>query len=234
MSDPRFVHLRVHSDFSMSDGLAKVKPILSRVNELGMAAVALTDQNNLCGLVKFYGGCHGAGVKPIIGADFWMQVPEVDELCAVTVIAADNDGYQNLTQLISHAYLRGELKGKTVIDQQWLVEFNAGIILLSGGKDGDIGRALLKDNLTQANELADFYKLHFPDRYFLELLRTGRADEERYLHAAVDLATKTDLPVVATNQVVFLKPEDFEAHEIRVAIHDGFTLGDPRRPKNLQ
>ncbi|RYV02183.1 DNA polymerase III subunit alpha [Shewanella sp. OPT22] len=232
MSDPRFVHLRVHSDYSMSDGLAKVKPILSRVDELGMAAVALTDQNNLCGLVKYYGGCHGAGVKPIIGADFWMTVPDVDELCALTVIASDNDGYQNLTQLISHAYLRGEFQGKTVIDQEWLVEFNKGIILLSGGKDGDIGRALLKGNLAEANALADFYKQHFPDRYFLELLRTGRADEERYLHAAIELAAQVDLPVVATNQVVFLKPEDFDAHEIRVAIHDGFTLGDPRRPKN--
>jgi len=104
MSDPRFVHLRVHSDFSMSDGVAKVKPILAAAEAQGMAALALTDQNNFCGLVKFYGGAHGVGIKPIIGADFWMQVPGFDkELCALTIIAMDNDGYQNLTQLISEA-----------------------------------------------------------------------------------------------------------------------------------
>ncbi|WP_133406359.1 DNA polymerase III subunit alpha [Parashewanella tropica] len=231
MPEPRFVHLRVHSDFSMSDGVAKVKPILARADELEMPAIALTDQNNLCGLVKFYGGCHGAGIKPIIGADFWVSVPEFDELCAITVLAMDNDGYQNLTQLISQAYLRGDFKGKTVIDQEWLVKYNAGIILLSGGKDGDIGQALLKGNQAQVEQLADFYRSHFHDRYYLELLRTGRPDEERYLHMAVELGLQTDLPIVATNQVVFLEKDDFEAHEIRVAIHDGYTLADTRRPK---
>lgn len=232
MSDPRFVHLRVHSDFSMSDGVAKVKPILAQVEAKGMAAVALTDQNNLCGLVKFYGGCHGAGIKPIIGADFWMQVPGFeDEFCAVTIIAMDNEGYQNLTQIISQAYLRGQVQGRVVIDQEWLITYNPGILLLSGGKEGDIGKALLKGNNTQVESLCEFYQQHFEGRYFLELLRTGRPDEERYLHMAVGVAQEKGIPVVATNQVVFLKPEDFEAHEIRVAIHDGFTLADPRRPK---
>ncbi len=232
MSAPSFVHLRLHSDFSMTDGVSKVKPILSRVTELGMPAVALTDQNNLCGLVKFYGGCHGAGIKPIIGSDFWMQVPGFDdEFCSLTVIAMDNDGYQSLTQLISMAYLRGQVGDRVVIDQEWLVEQNKGLILLSGGREGDIGKALLKGNMPQVNELIEFYKNHFADRYYLELLRTGRQDEERYLHMAVELATEQDLPVVATNQVVFLQPEDFDCHEIRVAIHDGFTLADPRRPK---
>ena len=232
MSDPRFVHLRVHSDFSMSDGVAKVKPILSRVAALNMAAVALTDQNNFCGLVKFYGGCHDNGIKPIIGADFWMQVPGFDgELCAITIIAMDNVGYQNLTQIISQAYLRGQVAGRVVIDQEWLLTYNSGILLLSGAREGDVGKALLKGNNGQVQSLTEFYQTHFQDRYFLELIRTGRPDEERYLHMAVALAEEKGLPVVATNQVVFLQPEDFEAHEIRVAIHDGFTLADPRRPK---
>lgn len=232
MSDPRFVHLRVHSDFSMSDGVAKVKPILAQVEALGMAAVALTDQNNFCGLVKFYSGCHGAGIKPIIGADFWMQVPGFEgEFCALTIIAMNNVGYQNLTQIISQAYLRGQVAGRVVIDQEWLLTYNEGILLLSGAKEGDIGKALLKGNNTQVESLCEFYQTHFAERYFLELIRTGRPDEERYLHMAVALAQEKGFPVVATNQVVFLKPEDFDAHEIRVAIHDGFTLADPRRPK---
>lgn len=232
MSDPRFVHLRVHSDFSMTDGVAKVKPILAQVEAQGMAAVALTDQNNFCGLVKFYSGCHGAGIKPIIGADFWMQVPGFEgELCALTIIAMNNAGYQNLTQIISQAYLRGQVAGRVVIDQEWLLTYNEGILLLSGAKEGDLGKALLKGNSTQVESLCEFYQTHFADRYFLELIRTGRPDEERYLHMAVILAQEKGIPVVATNQVVFLKPEDFDAHEIRVAIHDGFTLADPRRPK---
>ncbi|MGI2207507.1 DNA polymerase III subunit alpha [Shewanella baltica] len=232
MSDPRFVHLRVHSDFSMTDGVAKVKPILAQVEAQGMAAVALTDQNNFCGLVKFYSGCHGAGIKPIIGADFWMQVPGFEgELCALTIIAMNNVGYQNLTQIISQAYLRGQVAGRVVIDQEWLLTYNEGILLLSGAKEGDLGKALLKGNSTQVESLCEFYQTHFADRYFLELIRTGRPDEERYLHMAVILAQDKGIPVVATNQVVFLKPEDFDAHEIRVAIHDGFTLADPRRPK---
>ncbi|PKH54944.1 DNA polymerase III subunit alpha [Shewanella sp. Choline-02u-19] len=231
MSDPRFVHLRVHSDYSMSDGLSKVKPILAKASELGMPAVALTDQTNMCGLVKFYGGCHGAGIKPIIGTDFWVQVPGFDELCSITAIAMNNEGYSSLTLLISDAYLRGHIKDKAVIDQEWLAKYNDGLILLSGGRQGDVGRALLKENPGQVASSVEFYQTHFPDRYYLELLRTGRPDEERYLHLAVQLAQEKDLPVVATNQVVFNKPEQFEAHEIRVAISDGFTLADPRRPK---
>ncbi|WP_394200391.1 DNA polymerase III subunit alpha [Shewanella waksmanii] len=232
MSEPRFVHLRVHSDFSMCDGLAKVKPILAKATELQMPALALTDQTNLCGLVKFYGGCHGAGIKPIIGADFSMLVPGFEkEFCSITVIAINNEGYKNLTLLISDAFLRGHVRDRAVIDQAWLAKYSEGLILLSGGREGDVGKALLKGNHNQVNELLSFYQQHFPQRYYLELIRTGRVDEERYLHMAVDLSTQTGVPVVATNQVVFMQPEQFEAHEIRVAIHDGFTLADPRRPK---
>ncbi len=232
MSDPRFVHLRVHSDFSMSDGLAKVKPILARASELEMPALALTDKTNLCGLVKFYGGCHGAGIKPIIGSDFSMLVPGFDdEFCSITVLAMNNEGYKNLTLLISDAYLRGHIKDRAAIDQEWLVKYSEGLILLSGAKDGDVGKALLKGNKGQVDSLTEFYQTHFPDRYYLELIRTGRVDEERYLHMAVELAAEKALPVVATNQVVFMQPEQFDAHEIRVAISDGFTLADPRRPR---
>ncbi|GAJ73729.1 LOW QUALITY PROTEIN: DNA polymerase III alpha subunit [Vibrio sp. JCM 18904] len=233
MSDPKFIHLRVHSDFSMVDGLNKVPPIVKKVAELGMPAMALTDFTNLCGLVKFYGTAHGSGVKPIIGADFKMQSDEFgEELTQVTLLAADNVGYKNLTLLISKAYLRGHVQHHPVIDKAWLAEMSEGLIVLSGGKSGEIGRGLLKGNRQIVQGCVDFYKQHFPDRFYLELLRTGRPDEETYLHFAVELAEQQDLPVVATNEVVFLSPDLFDAHEIRVAIHDGYTLEDPRRPKN--
>ncbi|GLS82711.1 DNA polymerase III subunit alpha [Paraferrimonas haliotis] len=232
MTEPRFVHLRVHSDFSMVDGLAKVKPLVAAVKELGMPALALTDQTNLCGLVKFYEGCHAAGIKPILGADFYLLSDEIgDEVCRLTVLAMNNTGYQNLTLLISEAYQRGHVEGRPCIDKQWLAKYNSGLILLSGAKDGDLGQALLKGNQSLADEVVSFYQQHFADRYYVELVRTGRAQEEQYLHEAVAFASRHQLPVVATNEVVFLNSQQFDAHEIRVAIHDGYTLADPRRPK---
>lgn len=233
MSDPKFVHLRVHSDFSMVDGLSKVPPLVKKVAEMGMPALALTDFTNLCGLVKFYGTAHGCGVKPIIGADFLMQSPDFgDELTKLTVIATDNKGYNNLTLLISKAYLRGHVQHQPVIDKEWLIENAEGLIILSGAKEGEIGKALLKGNRELVASNVEFYKTYFPDRFYLELIRTGRPDEESYLHFALELAEQEDLPVVATNEVVFLTEDLFDAHEIRVAIHDGFTMVDPRRPKN--
>ncbi|USD36760.1 MULTISPECIES: DNA polymerase III subunit alpha [Ferrimonas] len=232
MAEPRFIHLRVHSDFSMVDGMQKVGPILSRAAEMEMPALALTDQTNLCGLVKFYGGSHKNGIKPIIGADFWQICPELDDMqCRLTVLAMDNDGYKNLTLLISKAYLRGHVDHRPVLDRAWLAEHAKGLILLSGAKDGDVGQALTKGNQQVVDSLLAFYQQHFADRYYLELIRTGRSGEETYLHRAVALADATGLPVVATNEVVFLDPEDFDEHEIRVCIHDGFTLDDSRRPR---
>ena len=231
MSSP-FIHLRVHSDYSMMDGLNKVKPILSKVAELEMPAVAITDQMNMCGLVKFYSEAHSRGIKPIIGTDFWVT-NEVfgDEPFRLTLLAMNNEGYKNITVLISKAYLRGHLSHRAVIDQEWLAEHSEGIIVLSGGLHGDVGVGLTKNNIKLLDSSLQFYKTHFQDRFYLELVRTGRPGEEDYLHRAVEFAQQKDLPVVATNEVCFIDKEGFEAHEIRVCIHDGYTLDDPRRPK---
>ncbi|EPA8653633.1 DNA polymerase III subunit alpha [Photobacterium damselae] len=233
MAEPRFIHLRVHSDFSMIDGLAKVKPIIKKASELQMPALAITDFTNLCGLVKFYYAAHDAGIKPIIGADFKVQSEELgDELFDLTILAANNEGYKNLTLLISEAYQRGHVQHQPVIDKEWLIKHKDGLILLSGGKTGDVGKALLKGNQSMVEQCVAFYQTYFPDSYYLELVRTGRSDEEAYLHFAIELAEKAQLPVVATNDVRLLSADQFEAHEIRVAIHDGYTLADPNRPKN--
>lgn len=232
MAEPRFIHLRVHSDFSMVDGLQKINPIVGAAAANNMPALALTDQMNMCGLVRFYGATHGKGVKPIVGADFWVQSDELgDEQFRLTLLAMDNDGYQNITLLISRGYQRGHVQGRPVIDKAWLAEHAKGVIVLSGGREGDVGKFLLKGNRQMTEQCLAFYQAHFPDAYYLELLRTGRPDEEVYLHMAVAIATEFALPVVATNEVVFLTADDFDAHEIRVAIHDGYTLMDKRRPR---
>ncbi|MFM5807244.1 DNA polymerase III subunit alpha [Aeromonas veronii] len=232
MAEPRFIHLRVHSDFSMVDGLQKINPIVGAAAANNMPALALTDQMNMCGLVRFYGSAHGKGIKPIVGADFWVQSDELgDEQFRLTLLAMDNDGYQNITLLISRGYQRGHVQGRPVIDKSWLAEHAKGVIVLSGGREGDVGKFLLKGNRQMTEQCLAFYQTHFPDAYYLELLRTGRPDEEVYLHMAVAIATEFELPVVATNEVVFLSADDFDAHEIRVAIHDGYTLMDKRRPR---
>ena len=227
-----FVHLRVHSDFSMMDGLNKVKPILDKVQELGMPAVAITDQMNMCGLVKFYSESHSRGIKPIIGCDFWVQSDDFNEdPFRLTLLAMNNDGYKNITLLISKAYLRGHVAQRAVIDKDWLAEHAEGVIVLSGGMRGDIGLCLAKNNPRLLEDNLAFYQTHFPDRFYLELMRTGRRGEEDYNHSAVALAESADLPVVATNEVCFIEQAGFDAHEIRVSIHDGYTLDDKRRPK---
>ncbi|MGM0481604.1 MAG: DNA polymerase III subunit alpha [Pseudomonadota bacterium] len=231
-SETQFVHLRIHSDFSMVDGLSKIAPICEAVADAGMPALALTDQMNFCGLVQYYGAAHQQGLKPLIGVDLWVRADyPVDETFRLTALALNNAGYQQLIQLISKAYLRGHVAGKPVIEKDWLAEHNEGILLLSGAREGDVGRALLKQHDQQLQQCLAFYQQYFPDRYYLELIRTGRPDEEDYLHKAVTLAGRQQLPVVATNEVVFLNEKEFEAHEIRVAINDGYQLGDKRRPK---
>lgn len=233
MADPRFIHLRVHSDYSMIDGLAKTGPLVKKVASLGMPAFAITDFTNLCGLVKFYGAAHGAGIKPIVGADVYLETELLgDEYAHLTILARDNVGYQNLTLLISEAYKHGYGAAGPVIKQEWLTTYKEGLLLLSGGRMGDVGKFLLRGNRALVEQCLEYYQTHFPDSYYLELIRTGRPDEESYLHEAVALASEKGLPVVATNDVRFLDSDDFDAHEIRVAIHDGFTLSDPKRPKH--
>ncbi|WP_341259490.1 DNA polymerase III subunit alpha [Morganella morganii] len=232
MAEPRFIHLNIHSDYSMIDGLAKTGPLVKKVASMNMPAMAITDFTNLCGLVKFYGSAHGAGVKPIVGADFLMESELLgDELASLTILARNNTGYQNLTLLISEAYQKGYGAQGPTIQRDWLVNHKEGLIILSGGRKGDVGKFLLRGNSALVEQALEFWQTHFLDSFYLELIRTGRQDEESYLHAAVQLATEKSLPVVATNDVRFISSEDFDAHEIRVAIHDGYTLADPKRPK---
>lgn len=230
MSDPKFIHLHVHSDFSMIDGVAKTSVLVKQAASLGMPALAITDFTNLCGLVKFYGSALSKGVKPIIGADLKIRHAELEDVYDITVLAANNEGYQNLTLLISKAYQRGYIGDGPVVDKEWLVELKAGLIILASYRS-DIGIGLIRNNPLIVNEAIDFYQTHFANCCYLELIRTGRENEAFFINQALKLAEQYQLPVVATNDVKFLSASDFEAHEIRVAIHDGDTLDDPKRPK---
>ncbi|WP_308368138.1 MULTISPECIES: DNA polymerase III subunit alpha [unclassified Microbulbifer] len=226
-----FVHLRAHSEFSLIDGLVRIKPLVARAGELQMPALALTDQTNFYGQIKFYKACLGAGIKPITGADFWLSEGGEDKPTLITLYAMNGEGYRNITELISRAWMEGQYHGQAYIRRQWLKEYSAGVLALSGARFGDVGRALVAGRTAQARDLAGEWAQIFPGRYYLELQRTGRPGEEEYLHGAVALAQELQLPVVATNDVRFLDESEFEAHEVRVCIHEGRALDDPRRER---
>ena len=228
----KFVHLRLHSEFSLVDGLVRIKPLAAKVASLDMPAVALTDFNNFFGLVKFYKAAQGAGVKPILGAEV-LVLDESGEgaLTQLVLLIMDNVGYKNLTCLISKAYQEGQRQSVPTIRLDWLAELGDGLIALSGGRLGEVGVALVSGRKVDAQQSLTRLMGLFPDRFYLELQRTGRADEEDYIHAAVALAAGSNCPVVATNDVRFIDRDEFEAHEARVCIYEGRSLDDPRRER---
>ncbi|HAN29002.1 MAG TPA: DNA polymerase III subunit alpha [Haliea salexigens] len=228
MSD--FVHLRLHTEYSLVDGMVRVKPLVERVATLGMAAVAVTDCCNFYALVKVYKAALGAGIKPIFGVDLRVLDEDDPERAYPLCLLAMNDaGYRNLTVLISRAYTEGQYLGEPYVHKAWLAERSEGIIALSCGAAGDVGQALLAGRAAQAEARAAHWMTLYPGRFYLELHRTGREGDESHLHAAVDLAGRLACPVVATNDVRFLDASEFEAHEARVSIREGRTLDDPRR-----
>ncbi len=228
-----FVHLRLHTEFSLVDGLVRVKPLIKAVVGAGMPAVAVTDMSNMCSLVKFYKTAMGAGVKPICGADIWMASAEEDgPLTRLTLLAMNARGYRNLTELISRGWSEGQSNDLVIIQRDWVKEAAEGLIALSGAREGEVGMALLAGDEVLAETRLREWMAVFPDRFYLEVQRTSRVGDEEYLHAAVALADRVEAPLVATNDVRFIKQDDFEAHETRVCIGEGRTLDDPRRPRN--
>ncbi len=231
---PRFIHLRVHTEFSLIDGLVKIKPLVKKLTDLKMPAVAVTDHVNLFGLVKMYKTATSQGIKPIAGADVLIFNPdEPDNPFRLTFLASNHAGYVTLTELVSQAYQHGQSKdGVPMLRREWIEQNNNGLIVLSGAMQGDVGKALVTDKKNDAHRFASYWKNLFPNRFYLELQRVGKPDEERYIAAAVELAFALNLPVVATNDVRFLKQEEFAAHEVRVCINQGRVLDDTRRPKD--
>ncbi|BBN59532.1 DNA polymerase III subunit alpha [Hydrogenovibrio marinus] len=230
----QFVHLHVHSEYSVVDATLRVKRAVALAKQHQQPAMALTDQRNMFALVKFYTAAMGEGIKPIIGADIEVEA-EDGNVFKVVCLCQNEQGYLNLSHLISMGYLKNQKlidnDMKALVKQEWLQDRNEGLIILSGGVHGDVGQALLAEKPNLAATRTTWWQKYFPDRFYLELTRTGRPQEEQYVALAVEVAHRYDLPVVATNDVCFESPDDFDAHEVRVCIHDGNVLDDPNRPK---
>jgi DNA polymerase-3 subunit alpha len=233
MTEP-FVHLHLHTEYSIADGTVRIPALMQQCARDGMPAVALTDQGNLFGLVKFYRKAFASGIKPIIGVDLKIKDPDEAERPFGLVLLCQNlAGYRNLTRLITRTFLEGQHRGVPLAEHAWISsDSSEGLIALSGGIHGDIGRAIVAGHAEQAAERLRQWQDVFGDRFYIELARTGRSGEESYVQQAIALAAETGTPVVASNDVRFLKADDFEAHEARVCIQEGRSLGDTDRPRH--
>jgi DNA polymerase-3 subunit alpha len=232
MPSPQFIHLRLHSEHSISDGTVRLGEALARAAADGMPALALTDLANLFGVVKFYQGARENGIKPIVGCDLWLSNDQdPDKPFRILLLCQNHTGYHTLCELLSRAYLDNQRRGRAEVKKSWFLELGTeGLIALSGATMGDIAQALLADNESGAEIAARSWAKLFPDRFYIELQRGGAPDQEVYVTRAARLAARLRLPVVATHPVQFLAPDDFKAHEARVCISQGYVLADQRRP----
>ena len=240
----RFVHLRVHTEYSLVDGVVRVdsehkdgklvrEGLIDACARMGMPAVALTDQANLFALVKFYRAAQTRGLKPLVGVDALVAEPgERAEPSRLVLLCQDDRGYRNLTRLVTRSYLEGQGRHGPTLNRAWLDrDTTAGLIALSGGREGDVGRSIVAGREAEAEAALDAWLSLFGDRYYLELTRTGRTGEEECIAGSLRFAVAKGVPVVATNDVRFVARGEFESHEARVCIHEGSLLGDPSRPR---
>ncbi len=234
MSAAPFVHLNVHSEFSLVDSTVRIAELIQRCVDDGMPAVALTDQMNLFGMVKFYKKAFAAGVKPIIGAD--VRIANDDDPVRpfrMVLLCQSDGGYRNLSRLLSRGYTEGQHRGEPLLRREWLDrESCSGLIALSGGLHGDVGHDLVLDHPDSARRRLAEWQAVFGDRYYLELVRTGRSGEEMCVRRTLELASSAGVAVVASNDVRFVADDGFNSHEARVCIHEGRSLSDPDRPRH--
>ena len=247
MASPHFVHLRLHSEFSITDGIVRIDDAVAAAVKDEMGALALTDLSNLFGLVRFYTAARAAGIKPITGADVWVSNPQdPDQPHRLLLLVQNHSGYLNLCELLSRASLENQSRGRAEVDSVWFSEPAAkaedksakrtltyGLIALSGARQGEVGNALLAGQEDQAKTTAKGYEKLFPKSFYIEVQRGGHQQDEKQLQLACHLAAELNLPVVATHPVQFMKKSDFIAHEARVCIAEGELLGNPRRTKRF-
>ncbi|MEM1243870.1 MAG: DNA polymerase III subunit alpha [Pseudomonadota bacterium] len=228
---PKFIHLEVYSEYSLSQGLVRIKALTKQLINQQMPAVAITDHMNLFAAVKFYQAAMSAGVKPIFGAQ--INITEAQTNFSAVLLCQNQQGFNHLTHLITLAYTHGQIQGVPTISSDWLQQYSQGLIYLTGGLEGQIGQALLNENHKLAKQHLQQLEKIFPNRLFMQLERNGKKNQNFYNYNACEIANTIGIPIVATNSVHFIEKDDFEAHEARVCIHRGDILADPKRKKNF-
>ena len=230
-----FVHLRIHTEFSVVDGTNRIDDVVQAAKKDQQPALAITDLSNLFGAIKFYKEARGKGIKPVIGAEIFLEGlgKEAGALSRVVVLVQSKQGYLNLSELLARGFTQNVVKAQAVIKLAWLQELGEGLICLSGAQAGPVGQALVQGDEARAADVALQLASVFPHRFYLELQRAGRVDDETQVAGAVQLAARLKLPVVATHPVQFTEEDDYEAHEARVCISEGEILGNPRRVRRF-
>ncbi|MBU6502268.1 MAG: DNA polymerase III subunit alpha [Burkholderiales bacterium] len=230
-----FVHLRLHTEFSVVDGTNRIDEIVQAAAGDGQPALAITDLGNLFGAIKFYKAAREAGVKPLIGAEIFLEGLGADPaaLSRLVLLVQNRQGYLNLSELLARAWTQNVVRAQAVVKLAWLTELGEGLIVLSGAQAGPVGQALVQGDSARARAAALQLAALFPHRFYIELQRAGRPDDESHVVAAVQLAASLKLPVVATHPVQFTREDDYEAHEARVCIAEGEILGNQRRTRRF-
>ncbi|MFO7543162.1 MAG: DNA polymerase III subunit alpha [Thiobacillus sp.] len=232
MTDPNFIHLRLHTEYSVADGLVRVGEAVKCACDIAMPALGLSDLSNTFGWVKFYRAARGAGVKPIFGCDVWVtNATDRNRPSRLLLLVQHREGYRRLCELLTRAYQDNIHRGRAEIDPDWLRDGTDGLLALSGGDFSNVAQAILDDKLDAARAAAEDWAALFPGRYYLELQRFGLPHTERLIDGLLDIGAVLGLPAVATHPIQFIAPDDFKAHEARVCIAEGMMLGDPRRPR---
>lgn len=236
MSD-RFVHLRFHSEYSITDGIVRLDPILEAVAEQGGVALGLTDSMNIFGGLRFYSHAIADGIKPVLGCDLWvtnLSARERDKPYRLTVYCQNHEGYLSLCELLSRGWMLNQYLGRGEVRLDWLTpESCRGLLCLTGGPQGILERHLMAGRTEEAESILRTLLAAFPGRLYAELQRAGRKNDEAVVSRMACFAVDHDLPVVATHPIQFLKKEDFTAHEVRCCIASGHVLADPNRPKEF-
>ncbi len=225
----QFVHLRLHSEFSITDSIVRIKDAVSLASQDNMVALAQTDLHNLFGMVKFYKACRENGVKPVIGSEVNI-ISEDDFKYRILVLAKNINGYRELCELLTMSYIENKILDIPYIKEDWL--FNGkycNLIILSGAHNGDIGQLILQNKYAEARKKAKFWAKYFPDNYYLELQRIMRSDAINVVEESIKIASELNLPVVATHPIQFIKASDYIAHEVRICIADGELLDNEKR-----
>ena len=221
-----FVHLGIHTEFSITESIVRIPDLIKAAVNDEMPALALTDLSNLHAAVKFYTKCLDKGIKPILGSNIRLN----DAEHKVTLLSMTNKGWRSLTEIVSRGFIEGQQLDIPCVQKEWVLEQNQDIIVLLG-MHSDVGKMLNSSNPQKADALLEEWIEKFGNRVYLALTRTDRPDEENFIAGAIKLAQKYNIGVVAHNDVHFIAQTDFEAHEARVCIADGYVLGDSRRPR---
>ena len=226
-----FIHLNLHTEYSLIDGLIKINDLAKTAANMSMPAVTVTEKNNIFSAVKFYRAMHEQGIKPLIGAELNLVTEDKDKFHNIILLCQHIDGYKNLSKLITKSYMEGQYLGMPLVYFDWLTEYNDGLIAIDCSENGLLTNSLTSSDRKKINnKLEDLISI-FSNRYYLELQRIGKKNQETLVNNTLSYSEKYNIPVVATNNVRFLEESSFDAHEARVCIYQGFTLDDPRRPR---